>query len=124
MRGKVVLASNSHALCLLPQQVDDFAPQMSSNTQLPEDSFVFRENLFGDQPGKRPNSTQSRRSEALGFCITRQDMNPATPAITTDVSITPLGCFVRRPNRDLRQRLFSGSEASNCVRDLGFRYTR
>jgi hypothetical protein len=50
-------------------------------------------------------------------------LNPATPATSTDVSITPLGCF-RRPNRDLRQRLFPRSEASNCVRNLGFRYTR
>src|SRR5262249_24446576 len=44
-------------------------------------------------------------------------------ATSTDVSITPLGCFVRRANRDLRQRLFPGPEASNCGRDLGFRYT-
>ena len=70
-----------------------------------------------------PTSIQSRRNEALGFGTIRQDLNPATPATSTDVSITPLGCFVRRPNRDLRQRLFPGSEASSCVRDLGFRYT-
>jgi hypothetical protein len=50
-------------------------------------------------------------------------LNPATPATSTDVSITPLGCFLRRPNRDLRRRLFPSPEASNCVRNLGFRYT-
>ena len=52
--GKVALASNGHELCLLPQQVNYFAQQMSSNAKLPEDSFVLREDLFGDQPGKRP----------------------------------------------------------------------
>ena len=70
-----------------------------------------------------PLSIQSRRNAALGFCTIRHDLNPATPATTTDVSTTPLGSFVRRPNRDLRQRLFPSSEASNCVRNLGFRYT-
>ena len=69
-----------------------------------------------------PTFIQSRRNEALGFCASRRDLNPATPATSTDVSITPLGCFVRRPNRDLRQRLFPSTEAANCVRNLGFRY--
>jgi hypothetical protein len=52
--GKVVLAPNNHEPCLLPQQVDDFAHEISSNAEPTEDSFVFRENFFGSQPGKRP----------------------------------------------------------------------
>ena len=53
--GKVVPAPNGHELCLLPQQVDDFAYEISSNAEPAEDSFVFRENFFGNQPGKRPH---------------------------------------------------------------------
>jgi hypothetical protein len=41
---------NGHELCLLPQQVDDFAHEISSNAEPAEDSFVFRENFFGNQP--------------------------------------------------------------------------
>ncbi len=53
--GKVVLATNGHELCLLPQQVDDLAHEISSNAEPAEDSLVFRENFFGNQPGKRPH---------------------------------------------------------------------
>ena len=49
-----------------------------------------------------PSSSQSRNNEALAFFTTRPDLNPATPATSTDVSMTPLGCFLRRRNRDLR----------------------
>jgi hypothetical protein len=35
-------------------------------------------------------SIQSRRSEALGFRTSRHNLNPAIPAASTDVSITPL----------------------------------
>ena len=72
---------------------------------------------------KVPSSSQSRRSEALGFSTARRDLNPATPATSTDVSITPLGCFSRRPNRNLRQSLLLSPEAPNCVRHLGLCYT-
>ena len=53
--GKVALAPNDHELCLLPQPVDDFAHEISSNAEPAEDSFVFRENFFGNQPRKRPH---------------------------------------------------------------------
>jgi len=68
-----------------------------------------------------PFSSQSRRSEALWFSALRPDLNPATPATSTDVSITPLG-FSRRPNRDLRQLFSFSSEASNCLRHGGVAY--
>ena len=55
MRGKIVLAPNAHERCLLPQQVDDFAHEISSNAEPAEDSFVFRKNLFGNQPRKGPH---------------------------------------------------------------------
>src|SRR5713226_9721094 len=73
---------------------------------------------------KVPPSSQCRRSEALGFSTARTDLNPATPATSTDVSMTPLGCFPRRPNRNLRKLLLLSPEASNRPRDLGFRHTR
>lgn len=69
---------------------------------------------------KVPPSSQSRRSDALGVANVRRDLNPATPATSTDVSITPLGCFSRRPNRNLRQLLLFSAEAANCLRYLGF----
>ena len=53
--GKFILAANRHELCFLPQQVDDFANEISSNAEPAEDSFVFRQNFFGNQPGKRPH---------------------------------------------------------------------
>ena len=73
---------------------------------------------------KIPSSSQSRRSEALGFSTVRWDLNPATPATSTDVSMTPLGCFPRRPNRNLRQFLLLGPEAPNRLLDLRLRHTR
>ena len=51
---------------------------------------------------KVPRSSQSRRNEALGFSAVRPALKPATPATTTEVSTTPLGCFSRRANRYLR----------------------
>ncbi len=36
-------------------------------------------------------SSQSRSKDALGFWTALQDLNPATPATSTDVSMTPLG---------------------------------
>jgi len=50
--GKVILAANRHELCFFPQEVDDFDNEISSNAEPAEDSFVFRQNFFGDQPGK------------------------------------------------------------------------
>lgn len=50
--GKVALGPNVHQLCLLPQQVDDLAHEISSNAEPAEDSFVFRQNFFGNQLGK------------------------------------------------------------------------
>src|SRR6266852_1564839 len=38
--------------------------------------------------------------------------------------MTPLGCFPRRPNRNLRQLLLLSAEAPNRRRDLGLRHTR
>src|SRR6266852_8947386 len=38
--------------------------------------------------------------------------------------MTPLGCFPRRPNRNLRQLLLLGPEAPNRLRDLRLRHTR
>ena len=52
--GKVVLAPNGYELCLLSQQVDDFAHEVSSNAEPAEDSFVLGKNFFGNQPRKRP----------------------------------------------------------------------
>jgi len=46
--GKVVLVMNGHELCLLPQQIDDFAHEISSNAEPAEDRLIFRENLFGN----------------------------------------------------------------------------
>src|ERR1700757_4132658 len=60
---------------------------------------------------KVPSSSQCRRSEALGFSTARRDLNPATPATSTDVSMTPLGCVHRRHNRNLRQLLLLSPEA-------------
>ncbi len=102
---------------------------MISPTRFRRTPSLLRTPLYSDRicsvtsQVKVRRSIQSRRNEALGPCTARQDLNPATPATSTDVSTTPLGCFVRRPNRDLRQRLFPSPEASNCVRDLGFRHT-
>jgi len=73
---------------------------------------------------KVPSSSQCRRNEALGFSTARRDLNPATPATSTEVSITPLGCFPRRPNRNLRQLLLLSPEAPNRLLDLGLRHTR
>src|SRR5262249_21813358 len=73
---------------------------------------------------KVPCSSQSRRNEALGFSAVRPRLNPATPATSTHVSTTPLACISRRPNRYLRQLLLLGTEASNCVCNLGFCQTR
>jgi hypothetical protein len=36
-------------------------------------------------------SSHSRRNDALGFWTAREDLNPAIPATSTEVSITPLG---------------------------------
>jgi len=52
--GKIVLAPNGHELCLLPEQVDDFAHEVSSNAEPAEDFFVFRQNFLGNQPRKGP----------------------------------------------------------------------
>lgn len=71
-----------------------------------------------------PWSTQARRNDALGCSAVRPDLNPATPATSTDVSTTPLGCFSRRPNRYLRQLLLLGPEAANCLCNLGFCHAR
>src|SRR6266446_10513621 len=38
--------------------------------------------------------------------------------------MTPLGCFPRRPNRNLRQLLLLSPEAPNRLRDLRLRHTR
>lgn len=53
--GKIALTPNGHELCLLPQQVDDFAHEISSNAEPDEDSFVFRKNFFRNEPRKRPH---------------------------------------------------------------------
>src|SRR5579864_3497280 len=66
-------------------------------------------------------SIQSRRNDALGFSTTRQDLNPAMPATSTEVSITPLGRFSRRANGNLRQSLLRSPVAANCRHDLGLR---
>ena len=52
--GKIVLVTNGHELRLLPQQVDDFAHEVSSNAEPAEDSFVFRKNFLRNQPSKGP----------------------------------------------------------------------
>jgi len=50
----VDFSSNGHELCLFPQQVDDLAYQDSPNTESAENAFVFRNDFFRHQPGKRP----------------------------------------------------------------------
>src|SRR5258708_25945210 len=63
----------------------------------------------------------------LTLCVKRGGqvhLKPATPATSTVVSMTPLGCFPRRPNRNLRQLLLLCSEAPNRLLDLGLRHTR
>jgi len=52
--GKVVLAPNGYELCLLSQQVDDLAYEISSNAEPAEDSLVLGKNFFANQPRKRP----------------------------------------------------------------------
>src|SRR5258706_14718110 len=69
-------------------------------------------------------SSQCRRSEALGFSTVRGDLNPATPATSTRVSMTRLCCFPPRPNRNLRQLFLLSPEAPNRLLDLGLRHTR
>jgi len=71
---------------------------------------------------KVPCSSQSRRNEALGFSTVRPDLNPATPATTTEVSTTPLDCFSRRANRYLRQFALLGTKAANCLCHLRLAY--
>ena len=121
--GKVVLASN------VTNSASPLSRLMISPTRFRRTPSLLRTPLYSDRISsvtsqvKVSTSIQSRRNEALGFCTSREDLNPATPATSTDVSTTPLGCFVRRPNRDLRQRLLPSSEASNCIRNLGFCYT-
>src|SRR6202453_3233276 len=66
-------------------------------------------------------SIQSRRNDALGFSTTRQDLNPAMPATSTEVSITPLGRFSRRSNGNLRQSLLRSPVAADCRHELGLR---
>jgi hypothetical protein len=73
---------------------------------------------------KVPCSSQVRRNDALGCSTVRPDLNPATPATSTDVSTTPLGCFSRRPNGYLRQLLLLGTEAANGFCNLGFGHAR
>jgi len=121
--GKIVLAPK------LTNSASSLSRLMISPTRFRRTSSLLRTHLYSERISSVtshvnvPASIQSRRNEALGFEAIRQDLNPVTPATSTDVWITPLGCFIRRPNRDLRQRLFPNSEASNCVRNLGFRYT-
>src|SRR5258707_1079882 len=47
-----------------------------------------------------------------------RDLNPATPPTSTDVSMTPLGCFPRRANRNLRYLLLLSPQAPNRPLDL------
>lgn len=69
-------------------------------------------------------SSQSRRNLALGFWIGLPDLNPAIPATSTDVSITPLGRSLGTANRYLRQSFLSGTISANRLCDLRFGYSR
>ena len=98
--------------------------EVTPYTESRENRFVFRQDFLRNQPDEssmlKPIYEEMTHSDAPRYA----GLNPATPATSTDVSITPLGCFSRRPNRYLRQFLLLGTEAANCVRNLGFCHAR
>ena len=67
--------------------------------------------------------TQSRRKWELEFVgLATRDLNPAIPATNTDVSITPLGTFVRIANADLRQLPLPVAIGPDSCHDFSFRH--
>lgn len=75
-------------LRLFPQSIDDLTDQALSDARSCENLFVFRENVLRDE--SREGRVLKPVSEALGFRVARRDLNPAMPAASTEVSITPL----------------------------------
>ena len=65
--------------------------------------------VLANEPGEGACSIQSRGSDALGFSTTRQDLNPAMPTTSTEVSITPLAACGR--NLSTQARLANGYSA-------------
>ena len=76
-------------------------------------SLISQTNMF--------DSIQSRSSLALGFLgAISGDLNPAIPPIRTDVSTTPLDCFLfcAGNDGDLRQLLSSQAVFMDGFQDL------
>ncbi len=97
---------------------------MTSPTRFRRTPSLVRTSLYSEMTSaltshvKVASSIQSRRKDALGFRTARQALNPAMPATSTDVSMTPLGGLFRPANSNLRQSLLLAPVATDCLRDL------
>ena len=90
------------------QQIDDAADQSLADAQSRKHSFVFVKISSETSHVNVFRSNQWRINCALGLAADLSERNPAIPATSTDVSITPLGrfFFCAGNDGDLRQ-LFS-----------------